>query len=169
MGSSHKPKDCTGMLGLTRRAWLSSALLLGVRPSASAATGMLPRASSLRDELAQALHAGNPLLVLVSLGGCPYCKVVRENYLSPLRVEQGLVIVQVDMQSAAVVQDFKGATFTHDALVHAWNVRSAPTVLFFGRGGSEIAPRLEGIGSPDYYGALLEQRLEQAQSAIKAP
>lgn len=168
MGPSHKPEDCTGTLGLTRRVWLSSALILGVLPSVSAATGTLPRAKSLREELALALKDGHPLVVLVSLDGCPFCKVVRENYLGPLHQQQGLPVVQVDMQGGAAVQDFKGAALTHDALVHAWNVTLAPTVLFFGRGAAEVAPRLKGIGSADYYGAFLEQRLEQARAAIKA-
>lgn len=72
------------------------------------------------------------------------------------------------MRSGATVQDFKGAVLTHDELVHAWNVTVAPTVLFFGRGGAEVAPRLKGIGSADYYGAFLDDRLEQARAAIKA-
>lgn len=129
----------------------------------------LPSARSLRDELMQAIKGGRPLVVMVSLDGCPYCKLVRENYLSPLYREQGLPVVQVDMRSTAAVQDFNGAARTHDALVHAWKVSSAPTLLFFGRGGSEVAPRLEAAVSPDYYGALLDQRLETAQAAIKAP
>jgi thioredoxin-related protein len=123
----------------------------------------------LRDELAQALQAEHPLLVLVSLDGCPFCKLVRESYLSPLRAQQGVPVVQLDMRSDAVVQDFMGKAFTHSALARAWNVTWAPTLLFFGRGGAEVAPRLTGIGSADYYGAFLDQRLEQAQSAIRSP
>ena len=155
--------------GLTRRTCLGLALLWGSVRSAGAAPITLPSAKSLRDELALALKGGHPLVVMVSLDGCPYCKVVRENYLSPLHQEQGLPVVQVDMQSGAAVQDFHGMVFTHDALVHAWNVTLAPTVLFFGRDGAEVAPRLKGIGSADYYGAFLDARLEQARAAIKAP
>lgn len=107
------------------------------------------------------------MLVLVSLDDCPYCKLVRKNYLSPLREQQGLPVVQVDMRSSTAILDFKGQTITHDALVRRWNIRSAPVVLFFGRGGAEVAPRLEGVSSPDYYGAFLDQRLEQARAAIK--
>lgn len=154
--------------GLTRRTCLGLALLCGIVRVAGATPITLPIAKSLRDELALALKDGHPLVVLVSLDGCPFCKVVRENYLSPLHQQQGLPVVQVDMQSGAAVQDFKGAAFTHDALVHAWNVTLAPTVLFFGRDGAEVAPRLNGIGSLDYYGGLLDARLEQAQSAIKS-
>lgn len=87
----------------------------------------------------------------------------------PLREQQGLPVVQVDMQSSATVQDFKGVSMTHDALVHAWGIKAAPSVLFFGAGGTPAAPPLVGVVSPDYYGALLDERLAQAQQAIKSP
>lgn len=155
---------------LSRRTWLGAALMLGtLRTTRAAPAAALPPAYSLRDELAQALKGGGPLVVMVSLDGCPFCKVVRENYLSPMHAEQDLPVVQVNMQSAAKVQDFKGAVFTHEEMLRAWNITLAPTVLFFGHGGTEVAPRLVGIGSPDYYGAYLDQRLEQARAAIKNP
>src|ERR1035437_8511220 len=153
---------------LTRRTWLGLALLLGTVHAIGAESATLPAAKSLRDELTLALQGGNPLVVLVSLDGCPFCKMVRELYLRPLRQQQGLPVVQVDMRSASVAQDFNGTALTHDGLVHAWNVTLAPTVLFFGRNGAEVAPRLEGMGSLDYYGAFLDARLEQARSAVKS-
>jgi hypothetical protein len=42
----------------------------------------------------------------------------------------------------------------------------APTVLFMGPEG-EIAERLVGYGSPDFYGAYLEQRIAQAHASIR--
>ena len=56
-------------------------------------------------------------------------------------------------------------TTTHAELVRAWKVTIAPTVLFLGAGGREVAERLEG-GSPDFYSGYLDQRLEQARRAI---
>jgi len=153
---------------LSRRAWLGAALLLGASRTVNAARATLPAARSLRDELALALKGGNPLVVLVSLEGCPFCRTAREHYLSPMREQQALPVVQVDMRSAAAVQNFKGATLTHDRLVRAWSVAVAPTVLFFGLHGAEVAPRLVGGGAADFYGAYLDQRLEQARAALKA-
>ena len=158
--------DFVNPFGLTRRAWLAAALLPG---GAGAAAANLPAAWSLRDELALALKSGNPLVVLVSLEGCPFCKAVREHYLGPMRTQQGLPVVQLDMRSAAPVQDFNGAARTHDALVRAWNVTLAPSVLFFGRSGVEVAPRLAGAASPDYYGAYLDERLAQARAKRNYP
>lgn len=161
------PPEFADTRDLTRRAWLGAALLLSLVRGAGAVSATLPAATSLRDELALALKGGNPLMVLVSLDGCPFCRRARQQYLSPMREQQGLPIVQVDLHSDLVLQDFNGAAITHDKLVRRWNVPVAPTVLFFGRGGAEVAPRLVGGESSDYYGAYLDQRLEQARSAIK--
>ena len=60
---------------------------------------LLPPAIALPEELALALATGSPLVVMVSLEGCPFCKIVRESYLVPMRQEQGLPVVQVDMRS----------------------------------------------------------------------
>ncbi|MEI8169446.1 MAG: thioredoxin fold domain-containing protein [Rhodoferax sp.] len=127
----------------------------------------LPTATSLPDELAAALKIRSPLVVMVSLEGCPFCKVARENYLGPLREQQGLPVVQVDMRNSRVIHDFKGATLTQDALIRSWGVKVAPTVLFFGRDGSEIAERLVGGYIPDFYGAYLDERLRQARAMLR--
>ena len=152
----------------SRRACLGALALLGLPGIARAAPATLPSAKSLRVELAFALKSGNPLVVMVSLDGCPFCKVAREHYLGPMRVQDSLPVVQVDMHSTAALQDFKGVALTHDQMVRAWKVTLAPTVLFFGCDGAEVAARLAGIGSPDFYGSQLDQRLERARSAINA-
>ena len=152
----------------SRRALLVAGLaaacgLLQAQPQAHMAH--LPLARSLADELAAALRRGGALVVMVSLDACPYCRVVREQYLAPMS-RQGLAVVQVDWRSAELVQDFSGARLTHDAQVRKWGITVAPTLLFFGPGGREVAERLVGTSIPDFYGAYLEARLATARKAI---
>lgn len=116
----------------------------------------------------QALKMGQPLVVMVSLDGCPFCHVARNNYLAPLRQQEGVPVFQLDWRSGAVVRDFGGSAVTHAQLVRAWKIKVAPTVLFFGPGGKEVGERLEGGYIEDFYGAYLTQRLQQARAAIKA-
>lgn len=42
----------------------------------------------------------------------------------------------------------------------------APTVLFLGKEGREVAPRLVGGSTSDFYGAYLEERIRTAQVTI---
>lgn len=86
--------------------------------NASAAV-TLPAAESLPASLEHALQAKQPLVVMVSLHGCAFCKVV-----------------QVDMRDNRALLDFDGISLTHDAWVRKQGIKLAPTVLFFWRSGA---------------------------------
>jgi len=143
-----------------RRALLAGACL-GLAPGGSPAA-TLPAPRSLARELDAALRLKRPLVVMASLDGCPHCRLVRDSFLAPLRAE-GQPVVQLDMGRQDSLASFDGQPVTHDALLRAWKVRVAPTVLFFGRGGAEVAERLVGAAIPDFYGAYLQQRLDTAR------
>ena len=156
-------------LRCSRRRGLQAlgALVLGAGAGSVQAAGKLPLSTSLKDELARALKARQPLVVMVSLHRCPWCDEVRNNYLAPMHAQEGLPVVQVDMRSTAPSRTPVGAATTHDALVRAWDVKVAPTVLFLGPRGKEVADRLVG-GSPDFYSAYLDRRLALAREAVVA-
>ena len=152
---------------LNRRQWAATIALGLGSVAARAAPATLPLAVSLPAELAKAIKSGQPLVVLVSLEGCPFCKVVRENYLGPMRERDGLPVVQVDMRSKLRLTELRGNTVTHDELTRTWGIKVAPTVLFFGPDGTEVAERLVGGYIPDFYGAYLEDHLQTARAAVK--
>lgn len=160
------PDALSGSAAISRRRLLVAGAAVFACGASVAAPSTLPTAVSLPDELAQALNKNSPLLVMVSLEGCPFCRVARENYLGPMRDQQGLPVVQVDMNSSRTVRDFGGAARTQEELIRRWGIKTAPTVLFFGRGGVEVAERLVGGYIPDFYGAYLDDRLRIAQAAI---
>ncbi len=133
----------------------------------SAAIKEIPVAKSLQTEILQALKTASPLLVFVSLDNCPFCKIARENYLLPLMNEQSIPIVQVNFRYSASVIDSRGHVLTQDQLIRAWGVKVAPTMLFLGKEGKEVAPRLTGGSTSDFYGVYLDERIRIAQSVIQ--
>ena len=140
--------------------------LAGTGPLAAiAAPVTLPSTESLAASLDQALRVKQPLVVMVSLHGCAFCKVVRENYLQPLRAS-GLQVVQVDMRDSRALVDFDGTSLTHDTWVRKQGIKLAPTVLFFGAQGREVATRLKGAYLPDFYGAYLDEQLAVARRVV---
>ena len=159
------PRLC-GARAVFRRSLVLGAGAFGLVGIVRADNVTLPMATSLPQDLAGALGQGNPLIVMVSLPGCPFCKIARENYLAPLLREQSLPIVQVDMLAQRALVGFQGVSTSHDAQVHTWGVTMAPTVLFFGRGGTEIAKRMVGGMLADFYGAYLDQRIATARKAL---
>jgi thioredoxin-related protein len=126
----------------------------------------LPLAVSLPQSLAAALQLREPLVVMVSLDNCPFCKATRDSYLVPMRAQNNLQVVQVDMHSRKQAVDFSGRQLSHDDLIRGWGIKLAPTLLFFGKEGREVAERLKGASIPDFYGAYLDARLEQARKSV---
>lgn len=159
----------TSKQGSVRRDWLvAAAASFMLPPIFAAGVHILPPSVSLKDELRNALRKGNPLVVMVSLEGCIFCKGVRESHLVPMREQQGLDVVQIDMRTQQPTHSFAGAVATHEQMIQSWSVRVAPTVLFFGLGGAEVAERLTGGYIPDFYGAYLDERLAKARARVRA-
>lgn len=149
--------------GLSRRVLLLGFLgACGVLRAQSAA---LPISRDLAAEVSLAAQRGQALIVLVSLHGCVYCERVRRSHLLPM-LSQGQAVVQVDMYSPAPGRDFQQRPTSHEELVRRWQVKVAPTLLFLGPGGQELAQRMEGSYQPDFYGAYLEARLETAAQKL---
>lgn len=129
---------------------------------------VLPWPADLRAVSAEAQRRGQPLVLMVSLPGCPWCELLRRNYLMPLRGE-GLAAFEfmIGERNMRLV-DFQGQSTTPSAWSEAMKVRMTPTVLFFNAQGQEIAPRIEGVASADFIGSILEERIEAARKATQA-
>jgi thioredoxin-related protein len=116
-----------------------------------------------------AAQKGEPLVVLVSLPGCPWCELLRRNYLGPMRLE-GMHAVQFTVNDKN--QRFEGFAAGKDTtgldMSVVYKARITPTLLFLDAKGQEIAERITGVASVDFIGALLDQRLATARLALKA-
>lgn len=128
----------------------------------------LPSPASLRAAARAAAGQGEPLVVMTTLTGCPYCDLVRDHYLIPLQAEGQVKAVQIDIRDrSSNLQGFDGSTTTPAEQARRWNARFAPTVLFLGPEGQELAERLVGVAVPDFYGEYLLGRLSQARARLK--
>ncbi len=128
----------------------------------------LPVPDSLPDVAAAAARQGEPLVLLISLRGCPYCELVRRHYLLPARAD-GLPAWQINMQDKLrPLIGFDGQPSHAAEQIARWKVRLAPTLLFLNPAGLPLAERLVGIASVDFYGAYFEQRLATSRQALKA-
>jgi hypothetical protein len=153
--------------GVLRQLMVWSALALSTRTALTAPSLTLPKTTSLPDSLTQALRVREPLVVMVSLPGCPFCTIVREHHLVHLR-SQGGQVVQIDMRDHTPLLDFDGQALTQDAWIRQRRIKLAPTVLFFGPGGQEVAKRLDGAYLPDFYAAYFDEQYRVARLAVSA-
>lgn len=128
----------------------------------------LPTPVSLRGAGQAAAARGEPLVVMTSLEGCPYCAIVRGHYLLPMRREGKVHAVELNvMDRKSNLQGFDGQLTTPAEQARAWKARFTPTVLFFGPDGRELAERLVGVAVPDFYGEYLEARLAEARRKLR--
>ncbi len=135
-------------------------------PAAWARDSALPVPASLQVAGREAAQSGEPLVLLVSLPGCPYCELVRRSYLLPMRSE-GLHAWQISVNDRQItVHDFAGNMSHGAALARQWQAAFTPTVLFFDARGNEIAKRLVGVAVPDFYGAYLDAELATARGKL---
>jgi thioredoxin-related protein len=108
-------------------------------------------------------------VLLVSLPGCPYCELVRRNYLLPARNESGLEAWQLNVNdNSTPLTGFDGKATTAAAWTKTWKASFTPTVLFLGPEGQKLAEPLVGVAVPDFYGAYLDERLALARTAFFA-
>ncbi|MGO4326508.1 thioredoxin family protein [Cupriavidus sp. 2TAF22] len=143
------------------------AVLLAIGTAAMAASTHLPPATDLAAQAAAAASRGEPLVVLVTLPDCVYCETVRRNYLGPQAASGEIVAREIDMTSNAPLRNADGTMTTAREWARSRNVAVAPTVLFLDARGRSLATPLRGL-QPDFYGAYLEQALDQARSALAA-
>lgn len=154
------------MKAITRRALVAGPLFALVAAAARGAGSALPMPGSLAAALQAATARRRALVVLASIPGCPWCKLVRESYLAPLLAE-GQPVAELDITATGGIVGFDGAPTTSARLAQALDIRVAPTVLFLGRDARELASRLVGVASTDYYGHYLQQRVDAANVAAR--
>ena len=128
----------------------------------------LPSPASLRAAAQAAAAKGEPLVLMTTVAGCPFCNLVRNHHLLPMLRAGQVQAVQLDIRDRrSNLQGFSGNTTTPAEQATVWKARFAPTVLFFGPQGQELAERLVGVAVPDFYGEYLEARLAEARSKLK--
>ncbi len=154
---------------MKRRALVAASLASSAVLAQSKETP-LAQPDSLRRVAELAWAKGAPLVLLSSLPGCPYCEVVRRNYLVPMRAE-GTHAWQLNvMDDKTPMLDFEGQRSTAAKHLTRIKARFTPTVLFVGSSpklmGQELVERLMGFGSADFYGAYLDERILEAKGRL---
>lgn len=137
------------------------------RAATAAAVPTVPLASDLRGDAQLAARAGMPLVLFFTLPDCRYCHTVRHSYLAPLP-GSAYVIREIEVNGSRAVTALDGASVSHAALAKRFGVQFAPTVLFVGPAGEELAPPLKGGDTAGMYGAYLDGRFATARQAIAA-
>lgn len=170
-------------------ALLAKPLLAAPSGSAgpSPAGDALPRPASWQALLRESGRTGRPVVAMFSIQGCPHCLLVRRDHLRHLAREQarrGVFVVEFELNdrrpfSGALTDEGRSTTrgpgawrsaaaaVSPAALADALGIRLTPTVAFIGPRG-ELAERLIGYQSADFYGAYLDERVGASIAALRS-
>ena len=153
---------------------IMTAILLAACSLAIANNDALPTARNLAADGQSAEQYGLPLIVIVSLAGCPHCDVVRRSHLLPLLRDTAgapraprAIIRQVEVNGSERVRDFNGKDMSHAEFARQYKASIAPVVFFFNAKGQLLAAPLVGSMIPDFYGAYFDAALNEAGSKLR--
>lgn len=105
-----------------------------------------------------------PILIMFSMRDCQYCDVVREEFLKPM-LRSGdyvdrVIMLELYSDSEAQIRDFNGKPISAEKLIQRYQAGFAPTVIFVDSQGKELAERLIGITTRDFYGGYLDEAID---------
>lgn len=157
------------------------ALSLAARPAVAQVRhgSAIERPRSLRELLERSRRNAHPVVALFSTRGCGWCDAIRREQLAALAREQashGVLVVEFDLLDDREFDDVPVSGGANDrqpfarsrspaALSRALGVRIAPTLVFLGVDG-ELAERLVGYTTPDFYSAYLDERIAKARASL---
>lgn len=108
-------------------------------------------------------------MVLYSRDDCSWCEKVRREHLGPLSRDPAVptVIRELHMDRSTPLTDFAGRRTTSADFAKQMQARFAPTVMFHGPDGAQLAESIVGFRLADFYGAYLERAIEEARTRLQ--
>lgn len=144
----------------------------GIEPSVS--PDAAPRVAQSRDLSADGEYAQAhklPILLAFTADYCDYCKLLEEDFLKPMLIsghyQDKILIRKVVVDSSYHLTDFDGTATYADQFASRYKVRLFPTLLFLDSQGNELAERMIGINTPEFYGGYLDQNIDLALSRVR--
>ena len=113
-----------------------------------------------------------PILLYFSAPDCRYCMKLEEAVLKPMLrsgdYDGRVLLRKIDWRSTVQVSDFVGERIAFSDLAERYEVKVTPTLVFVDSSGREVARRILGFRSADFYWYYLDQRIKESRVAIKA-
>lgn len=113
----------------------------------------------------------NTIIVLYfSAPDCRYCMKLEEAVLKPMLksgdYDKQVLLRKIDWRSSAMVDGFTGQRISLYGLAERYAVKVTPTLVFVDSKGREVAPRILGFQSADFFWFYLDRRIEQSRLEI---
>lgn len=120
----------------------------------------------------QARRENKVIMLEMSASYCGYCKTLEEEIIKPMLRSgdyTGTVLIRkLDIDSHYPMRDLDGADSSPAKLSHRMGVYVTPTLIFLDGRGREVAERIIGINSLDFFGGYVDQALQKGLDIIRS-
>ena len=112
-----------------------------------------------------------PIVLLVSRSDCSYCMLLKDEVLNPMvksREYEALVMLgELMLDAVEPLRGFDGRYQLRDDFAFRRDANLTPTLLFLGPDGAELAPRMLGVNTIDFFGFYLDRAIAAAHRELK--
>jgi len=137
-----------------------------------AAEVTLPVASDFEQDRKKGQSSNAVILLYFSAPDCRYCMKLEESVLKPMLrsgdYDKQVLLRKIDWRSPTIVSDFFGQRISLQKLSERYDVKVTPTLVFVDSNGREVAPRILGFQSADFFWHYLDQRIQQSRTAMSS-
>lgn len=152
-------------------AWIRA--LTGFAVLLATAAHAVPLTSDLATDGHTAEKDCKPLLLEFSSTTCSYCRVLEREVLNPTLLnhsyDRRVLMRKLVVDDSARLTDFDGSSeVSGEQLASRYKVFVTPTLVFVDSQGTELAKRMVGVTTLDFYGGYLDQALDDARKILRA-
>jgi len=127
----------------------------------------IPIASDFEQDGQIARSRNAVILLYFYAPDCRYCMKLEEAVLKPMLrsgdYDQQVLLRKVDWRSSTMVRGFSGQRISLNNLSERYTVKVTPTLVFVDPGGREVAPRILGFQSADFFWYYLDKNIKQSR------
>ena len=121
---------------------------------------------------ARAQAASKPVVLLIEQAVCPFCRTVEDEFFAailaagPLRRQA--LFGKISIDEGATIRDQNGRLVGTRDFLSDYQAGLTPTVLFLDHAKTQVADKIIGLLTPDFYGFYLEQGISAAIAAVNS-
>jgi len=147
-------------------------LLLAGLSTGPAQAGTVPIASDLQEDASTSRAANLPILLIYTAKHCHYCDEVKAGVFNPIAADpayrERMLLREVRIDSNIRLVGFNGDVTSHRSFATDRGITIVPTLEFLDGAGLQVSRPLVGVSIPDYYGAYVDNGIEQAIRNLRA-
>jgi len=152
--------------------YICTVLLLAGLSTGPAQAGTVPIASDLQEDAGTSRAANLPILLIYTAKHCHYCDEVKAGVFNPIAADpayrERMLLREVRIDSNIHLVGFNGDVTSHRAFATDRGITIVPTLEFLDGAGLQVSRPLVGVSIPDYYGAYVDNGIEQAIRNLRA-